>query len=107
VFDVGRELADQYNLAMNNKNMPKLVILDGANGETFTKYGREIISEENYIESFPWKPVPMSINQFPAELLKNSAGDKISTAVALKGIDALGIFFGKNSEQLSKHIVTE
>jgi len=31
--------------------------------------------------------------QFPAELLKNSQGEKVSTADALKGVDILGIYF--------------
>jgi len=87
--DLKNTLASDYEC----NGIPYLVILDGENAETITLNGRKVVTEVNYLESFPWKPVPMSINQFPTELLKNSTGEMVSTADALKGVDVLGIYF--------------
>merc|ERR1711988_1708217 len=86
--DLKAELAAEHNC----RGIPYLVIIDGATGKTITTDGRAEVSATNFIQTFPWKPTPMSMDEF-GDTLRNPDGSTVSTKDALEGVEALGIYF--------------
>jgi len=87
-----KDINDNLNEVHETEGIPYLVIIDGNTGETITTDGRSEVSGAKFIETFPWKPTPMSMAEF-GDTLRNPDGTTISTKDALEGVDALGIYF--------------
>jgi len=87
-----RELKESLSDEHECEGIPYLVILDGQTGKTITQEGRAEVSAGDFIEKFPWKPTEMSMAEF-GDTLRKPDGTTISTAEALQGVDALGIYF--------------
>jgi len=87
-----RDLKGQLAAEYNCRGIPYLVVIDGNTGATITTDGRAEVTAANFIQSFPWKPTPMSMEEF-GDTLRNPDGSTCSTKDALEGIDALGIYF--------------
>jgi len=86
--DTKAELSAEYNC----RGIPYLVMIDGQTGATITTDGRAEVSDASFIQNFPWKPTPMSMEEF-GPILRNPDGSTISTKDALEGVDAIGIYF--------------
>jgi len=87
-----REFKAELSAEHNCRGIPYLVILDGATGKTITTDGRAEVSAPNFMQTFPWKPTPMSMAEF-GDTLRNPDGTTVSTKDALEGVEALGIYF--------------
>merc|ERR1712232_405627 len=86
--DLKAELASEHNC----RGIPYLVILDGSTGKTITTDGRAEVSGAKFIETFPWKPTPMSMAEF-GDTLRKPDGSTVLTSDALEDIDVVGIYF--------------
>ena len=53
-----KTLIEKLNNYYDCQGIPYLVILDGKTGDLITKKGKAEVSDENYIQSFPWRPQP-------------------------------------------------
>jgi len=86
--DINESLNSQYEC----NGIPYLVIIDGKTGKTITLEGRAEVTAADFVQKFPWKPIPMSMAEF-GDTLRNPDGSTVRTEDALEGVDALGIYF--------------
>lgn len=75
------------------QGIPTLVFVDAATGQLITNEGREAISADNFIEKFPYKPVPVDVVAELGALLRKPDGSSAPTSEALAGKDYLAIYF--------------
>jgi nucleoredoxin len=75
------------------QGIPTLVFIDAQTGKLITADGREAISEDTFIDDFPYKQEPVDVVQVLGEKLRKPDGSTVSKAEALAGKDVLGLYF--------------
>lgn len=78
-----RELKAALGKRFKVRGIPTFVILDGENGEVITANGREVVSEDEECENFPWRPKPL--DQVLAGPLVDKSGKEVEATEALAG----------------------
>lgn len=57
--------------------IPTLVFVDIATGETITTEGRESISDDNYLDAFPYRPRKVDVVQSLGDVLLKPDGSQV------------------------------
>lgn len=75
------------------QGIPTLVFYDLKEDKVITTDGREVISEETFLEDFPYRPVPVDVLATLGAELRKPDGSMVATSDAVGNKSVLGIYF--------------